>query len=298
MSRKADPSRPLQAASFRDYHARAALRKEGFVIYYKRHLGDYAKKTGHLTTWEHGAYCLILDTYYDREVAPTTDEACRWARAKEPDAKRTVSDLLAEYFTLVDGRWIQQRVEDEIASALALCATNRMNGKLGGRPPRARKTARLANGNRNESENKGNPTNPTNPTKPLEDQKIPNLRLGVILPDDVPPELPIEPVAPKANPCPVQAIVALYHQHLPMLPRVGKLTQTRIKFIQARWREDLQTLDDWIAYFADVRTSPFLLGKTNGSNGHPPFRADLEWLCRPSNFAKTLEGKYHRAVQP
>ena len=43
--------------------------------YYKRHLGDYAKKAGHLSTWEHGAYTLILDAYYDRELAPTLEEA-------------------------------------------------------------------------------------------------------------------------------------------------------------------------------------------------------------------------------
>lgn len=130
------------------------------------------------------------------------------------------------------------------------------------------------------------------------DQELSTLRVEVILPDDVPPELPIEPAEkPRANACPLQAIVALYHEHLPMLPKVRKLTSTRAKFIQARWREDLQTLDDWVAYFTDVRASPFLVGETNGSNGLPPFRANLEWLCRPGNFAKTLEGNYHRAVQ-
>lgn len=128
--------------------------------YYKRHIGDYAKKTRHLSTWEHGAYTLILDAYYDREQPPTTEEAMRWACAKEPNEKRTVSDLLAEFFTLVDGRWVQQRVEDEIAAAMTISNTNRTNGKLGGRPRKTPKnrsvSERLANDNRNERQS----TNP------------------------------------------------------------------------------------------------------------------------------------------
>ncbi|MFP2768065.1 hypothetical protein [Oceanisphaera sp. KMM 10153] len=100
---------------------------------------------------------------------------------------------------------------------------------------------------------------------------------------------------PQKSRCPVTAIVALYHRVLPELPEVKMLTDTRRKYIQARWNEkaNRQTLDFWERYFEYVRQSPFLMGQTDGSHGKPPFRADLEWLVRPSNFAKVIEEKYH-----
>ena len=110
--------------------------------YYKRHLGDYAKKAGHLSTWEHGAYTLILDAYYDRELAPTLEEAFMFSRAKKANDKRTVIELLAQFFAERDGRWYQQRVEDELERYRAISEHNSAAGKLGGRPPRARKIER------------------------------------------------------------------------------------------------------------------------------------------------------------
>lgn len=94
-------------------------------------------------------------------------------------------------------------------------------------------------------------------------------------------------------PCPVNKIVDLYHESLPMLPRVVKLTQARRGQIQQRWREDLRSLDDWKAFFADISSSHFLTGRSKPRNGREPFRADLPWLTKAENFAKIAEGKYH-----
>ncbi|MGN6728602.1 MAG: hypothetical protein ACTHJG_02080 [Rhodanobacteraceae bacterium] len=101
--------------------------------------------------------------------------------------------------------------------------------------------------------------------------------------------------APRNARCPVDEIVALYHELLPMLPKCQKLTKARRGHIQQRWREDMETLDDWRLYFEDVRRAPFLIGQSPGTNGRPPFRADLHWLCLPENFAKVYERKYHQA---
>ena len=105
-----------------------------------------------------------------------------------------------------------------------------------------------------------------------------------------------DPPQPSTSNCPAQRIVDLYHEKLPELPRCEKLTTTRRGYLQQRWREDLETLDDWAAFFADVRKSDFLMGKKPGRDGRPPFRADLEWLTKPANYAKFIEGKYTRAV--
>lgn len=101
------------------------------------------------------------------------------------------------------------------------------------------------------------------------------------------------PVSTSAD-VPVKKIVELYHEKLPELPRVEKITKTRAGLIRQRWKEDLPTLESWANYFADVRGSPFLMGRVAPTNGRPPFVADLEFLVRPSSFAKIAEGKYHR----
>lgn len=97
----------------------------------------------------------------------------------------------------------------------------------------------------------------------------------------------------KPEPIPVQQIVDLYHELLPSLSRVDKITSARRASCQQRWRDDLPTLDAWRNYFQDVAKSPFLLGRGPPRSNGKPWRADFEWLCKEGNFAKVLEGKYH-----
>ena len=99
--------------------------------------------------------------------------------------------------------------------------------------------------------------------------------------------------AKEKNEIPYEKIVALYHETLPELSKVAKLTKQRHGYIRQRWLEDLPDLTAWKEYFGVVRKSKFLMGKANGSGGRPPFRADLTWLCRPENIVKVIEGKYH-----
>ena len=93
---------------------------------------------------------------------------------------------------------------------------------------------------------------------------------------------------------PYKQIVDLYHELLPMLPKVEKLTETRKGYIRQRWQEDLLELNHWRNFFTHVSQSRFLTGKKPGRNGQPPFLATLDWLCRPNNFAKISEEYYHR----
>ena len=103
----------------------------------------------------------------------------------------------------------------------------------------------------------------------------------------------ITPCSPPSK-IPVQQIVDLYHQLLPMLPPVRKLTKQRAGYIKQRWREgDLPDLEVWEKYFGYVSQSKFLTGGIEGRDGKPPFRADLEWITKPANYAKIFEGKYH-----
>jgi hypothetical protein len=51
-------------------------------------------------------------------------------------------------------------------------------------------------------------------------------------------------------------------------------------------------LEWWSGFFQHINTSKFLTGKVNSKDGRA-FVADLEWIIKPSNFAKIIEGKYH-----
>ena len=99
-------------------------------------------------------------------------------------------------------------------------------------------------------------------------------------------------------PCPHEAIKALYHEILPQLPKVQVWDQSRKEFLTTRWREDKarQNLDWWRDYFQRVAASDFLTGKIARRNGKI-FRADLEWLVRPSNLGKVLNGRYDNGPQ-
>lgn len=116
---------------------------------------------------------------------------------------------------------------------------------------------------------------------------------------------PAEPAieSKKSLSCPHQKVIDLYHQSLPYCPQVREWNTTRQRYLQSRWREkavslgwqkDAEGLEWFHRFFAFVSESKFLTGKADGRGGKPPFVADLEWLMKPSNFAKVVEGKYHQ----
>ncbi|HCF9584983.1 TPA: YdaU family protein [Pseudomonas aeruginosa] len=84
--------------------------------YFKRNIGDYHKKAGRLSMLEHGAYTLLMDACYDRERFPTRDEAIDWCWARSAEEIAAVEFVLNRFFVLVDGRYTQERIAEEIES--------------------------------------------------------------------------------------------------------------------------------------------------------------------------------------
>lgn len=109
----------------------------------------------------------------------------------------------------------------------------------------------------------------------------------------------VAPVAshPAADPCPHQQIIDAYHELLPTCTPVRVWNDQRKALLRQRWREDAkrQRIEWWRKFFAYVADSEFLTGRGQTIPGREPFVADLEWLIRPQNFAKVVEGKYHRS---
>ena len=83
--------------------------------YYKRNLGDYAKKAGRLTMLQHGAYTLLIDSCYDREIFPTLEQALEWTWASTEAEIDAVKFVLSRFFVLdIQGTYIQDRILEEL----------------------------------------------------------------------------------------------------------------------------------------------------------------------------------------
>lgn len=252
--------------------------------YYKRHIGDYAAKAGHLTPLEHGVYTLILDAYYNREEAPTQQEAARWARARTREERAAVEAVLSEFFEEVDGKFIQKRVEEELEAFRSRREVNRKLGAKGGRAKGKANSKRIASESLSEAEANDNPSH-----KPLATSQE---ATDVASTESTVVDLSPEPAAPDSDDgmprCPTKRIIALYHEVLPELPPVQEFPEASVKMLRQRWRSDpeRQSLDWWRGFFEYVRKCPFLVGERTD------FTADLLWLVRPTNFAKVLNGNY------
>jgi hypothetical protein len=120
--------------------------------------------------------------------------------------------------------------------------------------------------------------------------------------NDIEPSALVDEAAPpRPSPCPTDRIIALYHEHLPMLSRVEVVNDARRRSISARWREvisdpDIRKAQDpreaalefFAWFFGHVATSTFLTGKSKD------WRADIDFLMTPTKFARVVEGNYHK----
>lgn len=104
--------------------------------FYKHHIGDYRRDTGHLTLIEHGAYRQLLDTYYlNEEPIPDDDEQiCRRLSARTEPERQAALDMLREFFRRTERGWVHGRCDAEIAEYHSRADMARANGKRGGRP--------------------------------------------------------------------------------------------------------------------------------------------------------------------
>jgi uncharacterized protein YdaU (DUF1376 family) len=249
--------------------------------YYKFNIGDYRKDTIHLSRLEHSIYRDLIDWYYldEQPIPKETQSVSRRLRLASEEETKALVSVLEDFFFLSDDGWRHKRIDQEIQEYHETCETNRTNGGKGGRPKK--------NPVGYESEPIGNPNQ-----EPLTNNQEPVLK-------------PIEPkgsLSGSLPTCPHKEIVDLFHKVLPELPEVRIWNTTRESLLKARWRETAKRLEwssgqDGIEYFEKlfnwIRQSKFLMGKVNPKPGQRAFECELEWILRPQNWAKLIEGKYH-----
>lgn len=96
--------------------------------YMQLYVADYLADTPHLTTEEHGAYLLLLFSYWQTGKPLRVDRlssAARLSNERWTDVKRT----LKEFFREVDGVWIHLRVENDLAKVATKSGKNSEAGK-------------------------------------------------------------------------------------------------------------------------------------------------------------------------
>ena len=75
------------------------------------------------------------------------------------------------------------------------------------------------------------------------------------------------------------------------LPIPREITRKRKQAIKSRLVD--HSLEEWNEALKNVTNSDFLRGDSKPSNGHKPFKLNLDWFVNPNNFIKILEGNYN-----
>jgi len=248
--------------------------------YYQFNIGDYLSHTKHLDLMEDLAYRRLLDLYYLHERPLNSGIASVARQIGMRDHETEVKTVLEEFFDLSDDGWINQRADKEIKHFHSKIDQASRAGKASAE---RRMSARSTD------------VQLTNNQEPITNNQL--------KPSLCPPDGELDS-AKKLPGCDHKAVIELYHQNLPTMRRVEVWNETRAGYLRQRWREvaaELAQAQDitasdvlnwWGEFFQSVGKSRFLTGRVNSKDGRA-FVADLEWILKPSNFAKIVEGKYH-----
>lgn len=118
--------------------------------YFNLYPGDYMRDTADLSLTEHGAFLVLLLTYYSTEQPVPTEMANlnRICRAVTPDEQSAVAYIADRFFPVTRGERRNGRADREIAKAKPRIAAARSNG----RKPKV-KASGIASGLPNGSQN-------------------------------------------------------------------------------------------------------------------------------------------------
>lgn len=242
--------------------------------YFKRNIGEYHKKAGKLSMLEHGAYTLLMDACYDREKFPTLEEAIDWCWARTADEISAVEFVLRKFFTLEHGVYVQNRIREEIEQ---YHHNSMINKEIALKREEARRNKKA----RTVLEPCTNDHEPPPKQEPLTINQEPNKH------NDFDPA--------DRDRVPVLDVIKLFNQTFDTLPEVKVISEKRKAAVRRRWKENpkLQDIANWAGFFEWIKLSDFLMGRTE----RPWTGFCFDWLFNPANFAKIIEGNYHRGQQ-
>lgn len=279
--------------------------------YVQFHIGDWNSSTKYLTPLEKGIYLELLFLYYETEKPLVRSYFDRITRGYTEDEKRAFDFVISEFFVESDDVIRHNRCDKEIASYKE-------------KSEKARKSVqtRWERASKKKEEAKEVGKKDTDVIRPYNDRKADELLTNNQEPitnnqeyidvskdtlsaeDETPVVLePKNPVQRLASHCPHEKLISLYQQEMPQNPVVRSWNSpARKNSMQARWRaivsdkkfEDEASALEWFRrFFEYCNRSAFLRGDATPTADGRTFIADLEWLMKPSNFDKVIDGKYH-----
>jgi uncharacterized protein YdaU (DUF1376 family) len=96
------------------------------------YVADYMADTAHLTTVEHGAYLLLIMTYWQRgEALPDDDKKLSRIVGLQGRNWKRVRAEIEPFFEVRDSKWMHQRIERQLSVLHSQSRNNSLNGKKG-----------------------------------------------------------------------------------------------------------------------------------------------------------------------
>ena len=246
--------------------------------YYKRNIGDYHKKAGRLSILQHGAYTLLIDACYDREVFPTLDDAIDWVWASSDAEIDAVKFVLKKFFAECDGLFIQNRIQEDLDK---YHANNLINKRI------------AIDREKKKKQTKGGVE--STKREPTVNDKVDLLNEAT--PNQEPLTTNQEPITnnqvkekPSANANLSFELFSYWCDVMGKSISTSKLTPKRDKAIKARLKEGYTT-EQIKAAIDGCRNDPFSMGQNDRQK---PFN-DIELICRtgeklesyfPDNYCK------------
>ena len=110
--------------------------------YMQFYVADYLADTTHLTAEEHGAYMLLLFSYWQTGKPLRIDRLATVARIPN-DRWPSVAETLSEFFHITETHWIQFRVESDLESVNSKVMTASNAGKASAKAKALKKQQEL-----------------------------------------------------------------------------------------------------------------------------------------------------------
>jgi uncharacterized protein YdaU (DUF1376 family) len=239
--------------------------------WYKRCGADFIHGTMMLSLEEKGAYSLCLDLIYDRG-GPIPDDA-RWLSG--------VCGVSIRKWNSIRERLLEL---GKIASENGLISNARADFELVSSELSSRERAESgAKGGRNRAEKAGQAlkSNGLAQAGPKREEKIREEDIEVV-----------EATPQPSVSVPILAALKIWNDACSTTgwAQVKKFTASRQSALRARIRDD--GLDGWRDGLARARASPLLGAQP------PPSWFSFDFIVKPGNFAKLIEGNYDRTFSP
>lgn len=253
--------------------------------YMQLYVADYLADTQHLTTEEHGAYLLLLFSYWQTGKALRHDRLAPVARLSN-ERWADVKESLREFFFEDGNQWIHFRVEADLEAVNSKSIKASGAGKASARARAASKHEASQPNSTNVERTIERTLNHTDTEAETDKEKNPcdqQAESPDLLGDD-------QKVKAAQVHIPYDQILAAFAKRLPSFPQPRKLDPDRRQAVKAIWtkEEDYGTVDFFDRYFGYVAKSDFLMGETGWKS------CNFDWIFKPKNFRKIIEGTYHK----